>query len=331
LLDLIFVAGGFMARSASKYAAICLFLYFALLTCAEAAAKKRARSEAQEDSSPPVASMSIWQARKAVVHGLQSALDKTEFTWGAGYKFNMHPDSVRVSAETIECAADVSEWGFGTKPSPHTEACRVNLKSMGTIEVKRFRHQYELREDPKSDKGLGLLEDAPLGWETEEEAQTVADALNRLRAAARGDDLEQEPAADFRQKAAAWRALATKPAIPEEVRRHRILAENNVQEKQFADAIEEYEAGLVIDPLWPEGHFNAALLAAELGYYGEAIRHMHAYLELLPDASDAPSARDQIVIWEAKIKQARAIASASEGSSDQGPRSRSCKPNCGSR
>lgn len=318
-----------MVRAARTYAAICLLSSLALVTSG-AAAKKRARSEPQEETQPAVSSMTIWQARKAVVHGLQTALEKTEFNWGAGNKFNMHPDSIRVSAERIECAAEVSEWGFHTNPTPHTALCRVNLKSVGAIEVKRFRHQYELREDPRSDKGLGLLGDAPLAWESEEEAQAFADAINRLRAAARGEDQESRAlTADFRQKAAEWHALPVKPAISEAVRRHRILAENDVKEKQFADAIEEYEAGLAIDPLWPEGHFNAALLAAELGYYGEAIRHMQAYLELLPDAPDADSARDQLVIWESKIKEARAVASASESPSDQGRWDRSSKPKRG--
>ncbi len=81
-----------------------------------------------------------------------------------------------------------------------------------------------------------------------------------------------------------------------------MLAENAVKERQFDAAVEEYEAGLEIDPVWPEGHFNAALLSAELGYFAEAIRHMRCYLELLPEAPDAASVRDQIVIWESKAK-----------------------------
>jgi regulator of sirC expression with transglutaminase-like and TPR domain len=42
------------------------------------------------------------------------------------------------------------------------------------------------------------------------------------------------------------------------------------------------------------------LISAELGLYAEAIEHMQAYLELFPDAADAQSARDQIVIWQDK-------------------------------
>ena len=60
---------------------------------------------------------------------------------------------------------------------------------------------------------------------------------------------------------------------------------------------------LEINPTWPEGNFNAALLCAELQYYSEAVHHMRAYLELVPGAADAQQVRDQVMIWEAKMKQ----------------------------
>jgi tetratricopeptide (TPR) repeat protein len=107
--------------------------------------------------------------------------------------------------------------------------------------------------------------------------------------------------ADFQQKAAAWRALPVKPALSEDVRREGLLAENAVSEKRFASAAEHYEAGLKINPLWPEGHFNAALIDAELKNYADAVWHMRAYVELAPKAPDAPGARDQIAIWQDKL------------------------------
>jgi hypothetical protein len=70
--------------------------------------------------------------------------------------------------------------------------------------------------------------------------------------------------ADFQQKAAAWRALPVKPPLSEDVRRQRVQAENAFNEKHFNSAVEHYESGLKINPLWPEGHFNAALIYAEL-------------------------------------------------------------------
>ena len=106
--------------------------------------------------------------------------------------------------------------------------------------------------------------------------------------------------ADFQQKAAAWRALPVKPALSDDVKRERLLAENAVSEKRFQDAVSHYEAGLKLNPMWPEGHFNAALVSAELTNYDKAVWHMRAYLELVPNAPDTRSAREQIVIWQDK-------------------------------
>src|SRR6202008_3415632 len=88
---------------------------------------------------------------------------------------------------------------------------------------------------------------------------------------------------DFKEKARSWRALATKPELPEEARKHRVLAENAVQEKDLDRALAEYEAALKSYPFWPEGQFNAAMLCGEKKFYAKAIRYMQHYLDLLPD------------------------------------------------
>jgi tetratricopeptide (TPR) repeat protein len=144
-------------------------------------------------------------------------------------------------------------------------------------------------------------------WSGYQEAKAVADALNHLSAYARCERTPEEEAAwrDFPQKAGAWRALAVKPPLPDEARKHRILAEQAFGEKDLIGAVEEYEAGLAIDPVWPDGHFNAALLYAELGLYYQAIQHMRAYVESVPDARDTQSARDQMVIWEAELAKTK--------------------------
>ena len=107
---------------------------------------------------------------------------------------------------------------------------------------------------------------------------------------------------DFQPKAAAWRALATKPPLGEEADRHRILAENALKEKNMDSAIEHYESALEIQPTWPAGWFNLAVLYAEQKNYADATDAMKHYLELAPDASDAQQARDQMIIWEDKAK-----------------------------
>lgn len=285
---------------------ITILVFILLFTPALQSAERRKPSRSSETDQantdePQAKLMTVWQARRAVLTGLRTFMPRNEFNWGAGYDVKMHPGSVRISAGSIECAADVSEWGFGTKLNLHTESCEADLKSIGMLGVKKFRHQYGLTENGRRSL-KGLL--GTLAWASSDEAQEFADAINRLRSSARGQDQEFLEAdwPEFQQKAAAWRALDMKPTISEDVRRHRLLAENSVRESHFESAVEEYEAGLDINPTWPEGHFNAALLCAELGYYSEAMHHMRAYLELTPEAPDAQQARDQVTIWEAKLK-----------------------------
>jgi len=47
----------------------------------------------------------------------------------------------------------------------------------------------------------------------------------------------------------------------------RIAAEDAIKNSHPDAAQEYYEEGLDLYPTWPEGHFNAALIAAELGDY----------------------------------------------------------------
>jgi hypothetical protein len=113
--------------------------------------------------------------------------------------------------------------------------------------------------------------------------------------------LEAARRQEFNRKAAEWRAAPIKTPLPEDARRHKVLAENAIQEKDSEKAIDEYEAGLDVFPTWPEGQFNVALLCGEGGDYEEAIEHMEDYLKLVPDAADAQAARDKIVVWQDKL------------------------------
>lgn len=141
-------------------------------------------------------------------------------------------------------------------------------------------------------------------WYSAQEAQEFADVLNRLASAANGNDSasQAEQFQQFKQQADQWRALAVKPAMPEDARVHKVLAENAVEEKNFDKATNEYEAALKIFPTWPEGQFNAALLSGQAQDYSEAILHMQCYLELVPDAPNAQDAKDKLIIWRDKLE-----------------------------
>ncbi len=125
-------------------------------------------------------------------------------------------------------------------------------------------------------------------------------ALGRLRAFA---IYPNAPLHDFARRAAEWRALAAKPPLPEPVRVRRLMAEDAIKNRKPEEALHYYELGLDDYPTWPQGWFNAALVASELGIYDAAAEYMQNYLELVPDAPDAQAARDQMEMWKVKAKE----------------------------
>lgn len=117
--------------------------------------------------------------------------------------------------------------------------------------------------------------------------------------------LEEAAFAEFRVKAVDWRALAVKPPLPDAVKQDRTLAEEALQHQDFQAALNYFEKGLAIEPMWPAGQFNAASLAGDsLQRYDQAVSHMKRYLELSPDAPNAAAGRQQMALWEQKAKSA---------------------------
>lgn len=142
--------------------------------------------------------------------------------------------------------------------------------------------------------GAGLSESC------KQAALLMAEALNSVITFPRERLLTAE---EIHRRIAAWRALATKPELSEEVRKYRLLAEDAIKENQPAVALNFYELGLESDPSWAQGWFNAALIASQIGFYDDAVEHMQYYVELMPDAADAGSARDQITVWKYKAQK----------------------------
>jgi hypothetical protein len=102
----------------------------------------------------------------------------------------------------------------------------------------------------------------------------------------------------------AWRALAVKPVLPEEVQRYWVAAEDALENKAFQKAAGYYGKGLKVEPLWPQGQYMAAIIESELHQYGRAAVHMKNYLALVPDAKDAKALRDKMYLWEVKAGEA---------------------------
>lgn len=113
-----------------------------------------------------------------------------------------------------------------------------------------------------------------------------------------------DPEVDFPQRAAIWRARSPKPPLSDAANRHRVLAEEATRARDYVRAIEEFEAALAIDPTWPSGNFNLALLYELTEDWEEAVRYMRRFLLLEPDSREARAGRDKIILWEDRSRRA---------------------------
>lgn len=138
-------------------------------------------------------------------------------------------------------------------------------------------------------------------WKHDRDAARFCDAVNRLVYEA-AKNVTDDPFATFANAARTFRA-GKAPAPPDGWDRHRVLAENALQEKDYFTALEHYEAGLRIFQTWPEGWFNAALLYEAVGEWDYAVDRMNRYLELTPDAPDAQAAREKLIVWKEKMRR----------------------------
>jgi tetratricopeptide (TPR) repeat protein len=103
----------------------------------------------------------------------------------------------------------------------------------------------------------------------------------------------------FESVAAQYRALAVKPQISEEQRRLIVQANALTQQKNYTEAMEQYEKAIKLDlTAYPDAYYNLALLRAQENSPISAVFLMKRYLMLVPDAKDARSARDKIYEWE---------------------------------
>ena len=91
--------------------------------------------------------------------------------------------------------------------------------------------------------------------------------------------------------------------LPEEVRKYSLRGEVLIKEKDLKGALEEYAPALRAAPFCPALRHSAAVLAADLGKFSQAIAHMNAYLRLFPGAPDAREAKDLIYKWEFMIER----------------------------
>ena len=279
--------------------------FWALVTLAFLLVPGMSLSGQTQYSSSPTDTLSYWQAGSAIFNANKYL---TVVHWGkmTAQLYSLNAGSIKVTAASLEF--DVVNKKGGTK---HLQ---VNVKDLTTVSATCGGQSCGLIPAVAVQDMEGVQYFLWFGWSTdgkpcqlaENDAECMhaadwfAAALNSLHAFAISHPAGLD---DFHKQAAAWRALATKLPIPEKVNVQRLMAEDAIKENKPYEALNYYELGIQLYPTWPEGNFNAALIAAELKYYADAIEHMQAYLELIPDASDAQAAREKIMIWQVKAKQ----------------------------
>jgi hypothetical protein len=218
---------------------------------------------------------------------------------GGDERFRHHLENITVTMAGFSYTEvdDVARW-----------ASQPRSRSFRYGGIPAFSVEFHSPFLPNAPTGYRTTMQPRIWWSREnvKHARGFVEAVNAIRYYSSGRDLADDAPrfAGFQEEARTWRALPVKPAVPEGVRRFQLLAEDAIKNKNFEEAVDYYEQGLDVSPLWPEGQFNAALLYGEMEIYGQAVIRMKRYVELRPDAPDAQAARDQIVIWQAKARHA---------------------------
>jgi tetratricopeptide (TPR) repeat protein len=244
-----------------------------------------------QQPAPAADSMTARQARRAILASAVSMYYNRGAFDGSG-EDKIDPNTFRFTSDTFEYNVDTT--------AGHR---KVDLVAMQSIEAQCNKDYCVPRDEAGKQLQKDLRKALDIWWhggQYMQDAKNFAAALNRLHVLANDNGAAWS---QFRQQAAAWRALSTKPPLPDAVRIQRIAAEDALKNSHPDAAMDYYEAGLALYPTWPEGHFNAALIAAELGDYTDAAEHMQSYLELVPNAPDAHAARDQLDLWQLKAKE----------------------------
>ena len=244
----------------------------------------------------PPKQMTVREARAALVESLNDV-----HSWSSVREVRFTRREVRFKVDNT----------YATNPRPLDFT--LTFTDLGTLSIRVNRvgkHFTLVESDGKRVLFMKAGERDPDGeyagaFNSELPARAFADALVVLKEAATIRDAGAEEAdfAAFTSAARTWLAAELKPPMSDEARTRKALAEDAFKRKDFAAALDAYVEALGMHPMWPEGHYNAALLAAEVEDYEVAARHMRRYLALAPGAKDASAAKEKLLLWQHKAKQ----------------------------
>lgn len=202
------------------------------------------------------------------------------------FKYDIAVREIKFRRDEVSYVYDSTlGWGNGRKGSVKF----TDAKKISTEQVKSTVNHVQYGE-------------TSLWFDTEAHARMFIDAALILKAAALGPEPEPADYAAFVAAAQLWRQTNPRPEMPDDARADKAMAQNAIQRKDFAAALAAYGEALEKYPLWPEGQYNAATLAAEAADYELAAYHMHRYLALAPDAPDASNAKDKFLLWQKKAQ-----------------------------
>jgi len=144
-------------------------------------------------------------------------------------------------------------------------------------------------------------------WSFVAQAQTPRETLNQYIS-----DLQKNPN-DYALKEKIIRHVQTMkpaPAIPEEARRHYVMARTLFDDaksaQDFGLAIDEFKKALTVAPWWQEAYLKLSIALKAAERYGEAIEATKLYMATNPGEELSRKAQDEIYILEAKQIKAQA-------------------------
>jgi tetratricopeptide (TPR) repeat protein len=233
----------------------------------------------------PRTAMKPHQARKALVESLGHLADT-----GGGKMKN-------ISVQHDRATYQVARKGVSAEASlVFATVNNLSLMSSGHGYYTVLMNGLELNLGTKSTSAYARFDSST-------SARMFIDALLNLKKAALIPDTEEDDFSYFSAHAQIWLLASPKPKMTDDALTSKAVAEDAFKRRDYAAALAGYVDALRLYPMWPEGHYNAALLAAEAEDFQLAAKHMRRYLVLAPEAKDAAEAKEKFLLWQHKATE----------------------------